>query len=225
MASLDTTHSDLGIRDRWSSSGLRTVCQIMVAQPLAGAAPCTLRVAPRSARDPLQTFDGPRLLLRVDQPSSGVPLACQTGIKRYGAYAGDAARRSRSPTISTKPGISTGERHLVLVAGKPRRLPPNFWRLFTFLYQHRGDVVDDDRIRAELYNAMEQPVAANAVRENMRRLRKALAESRYEIINHPTLGYELIVTEVPARRRRRACKLANASEALSSVDATSSIGS
>ena len=94
-------------------------------------------------------------------------------------------------------------RHLVLVAGKPRRLPPNFWRLFTFLYQHRGDVVDDDRIRAELYNAMEQPVAANAVRENVRRLRKALAGSRYEIVNHPTLGYELIVRDVPARRRQR----------------------
>jgi hypothetical protein len=68
-------------------------------------------------------------------------------------------------------------------------------------------------------------VAANAVRENVRRLRKALAESRYEIINHPTFGYQLIVTEVPARRRRRARTLAKASEAPSSVDATSSIGS
>jgi DNA-binding response OmpR family regulator len=62
-------------------------------------------------------------------------------------------------------------RHLVLVAGKPRRLTPNFWRLFTFLYRHRGDVVDNDRICAELYDATEQPVAATAVRENVRRLR------------------------------------------------------
>jgi hypothetical protein len=51
---------------------------------------------------------------------------------------------------------------------------------------------------------MEQPLAANAVRENVRRLRRALTGSRYEIVNHPTLGYELIVTGVPARRRRRA---------------------
>jgi hypothetical protein len=60
-------------------------------------------------------------------------------------------------------------------------------------------------------------LAANAVRENVRRLRKALAGSRYEIVNHPTLGYELIVTA-----RRRMARVAEASEALSSVDVTSS---
>jgi hypothetical protein len=87
-------------------------------------------------------------------------------------------------------------RHLVLVAGKPRRLTRNF------LYRHRGDVVDNDRIQAELYDETEQPLAANAVRENVRRLRTALAGSRYEIINHPTLGYELIVSDVSARRRQ-----------------------
>ena len=93
-------------------------------------------------------------------------------------------------------------RHLVLVAGKPRRLTPYFWRLFTLLYRHRGDVVDNDRIQAELYGETEQPLAANAVRENVRRLRKALAGSRYEIVNYPTLGYELIVSDVSARRRQ-----------------------
>ena len=91
-------------------------------------------------------------------------------------------------------------RHLVLVAGKARRLTPKFWRLFTLLYRHRGDVVDNDRICAELYEETELPVAANAARENVRRLRRALAGSRYEIVNHPTLGYELIVN---ARRRTR----------------------
>jgi hypothetical protein len=50
---------------------------------------------------------------------------------------------------------------------------------------------------------MEQPLVANVVKENVRRLRKALAGSRYEIVNHPTLGYELIVGDVPARRSRR----------------------
>jgi hypothetical protein len=38
---------------------------------------------------------------------------------------------------------------------------------------------------------MEQPISPNAIRQNVRRLRKMLAGSRYEIVNHPTLGYEL----------------------------------
>ena len=86
------------------------------------------------------------------------------------------------------------QRHVVVIAGTPRRLTPTFWRLFTLLYRRRGDVVENNRLHAELY---EQPMAANVVREHVRRLRKALAGSRYEIINHPTLGYELIVTDVP----------------------------
>jgi hypothetical protein len=40
-------------------------------------------------------------------------------------------------------------------------------------------------------------MAAHAVRETVRRLRKVLAGSRYEIVNHPTLGYELIITDGP----------------------------
>jgi hypothetical protein len=62
-------------------------------------------------------------------------------------------------------------------------------------------VVDNDRIQTELYDETEQPVAANAVRENVRRLRKALAGSRYEIVNHPTIGYELIVVDGPVLAR------------------------
>ena len=92
-------------------------------------------------------------------------------------------------------------RYVVLVAGKPSRLAPTLWRLFTLLYRHRSDVVDNDRLHAELYREMEQPVAANVVKENVRRLRKVLAGSRYEIINHPTLGYELIVTTNPGLRQ------------------------
>jgi DNA-binding response OmpR family regulator len=101
------------------------------------------------------------------------------------------------------------QRHLVLVDGKPRRLTPNFWRLFTLLYGHRGDVVDDDRICAELYDEVDQPLAANVVRENVRRLRRALVGSRYEIVNHPTLGYELIVSDVPERRGWRRARTAS----------------
>jgi hypothetical protein len=83
--------------------------------------------------------------------------------------------------------------------------------------QHRSDVVDNDRLHAELCREMEQPLVATVVKENVRRLRKALAGSRYEILNHPTLGYELIVN---ARRRTR--RMAGASDVRSSVDATSS---
>jgi hypothetical protein len=67
------------------------------------------------------------------------------------------------------------KRHLVLVAGKPRRLTPIFWRLFTLLYARRGDVVDNDRLFAEVYRDQEQRMAPNAVRDNVWRLRKVLA--------------------------------------------------
>jgi len=43
----------------------------------------------------------------------------------------------------------------VLVAEEPRRLTPAFWRLFTLLYAHRGSVIDNDRLLAELYREME----------------------------------------------------------------------
>jgi DNA-binding response OmpR family regulator len=86
-------------------------------------------------------------------------------------------------------------RHVLLVAGKSRRLTPSFWRLFTLLYRHRGDVIENDRLYAELYGDMEQPKAAHAVRETVRRLRKVLAGSRYQIVNYRSLGYELIVAD------------------------------
>jgi DNA-binding response OmpR family regulator len=95
-------------------------------------------------------------------------------------------------------------RHIVVVAGKQCRLAPTLWRLFTLLYRHRGDVVDNDRVHAELCCEMEQPTVANGLKENVRRLRKALAGSRYEIVNHPTLGYELII-KAQRRARRYRC--------------------
>jgi hypothetical protein len=77
-------------------------------------------------------------------------------------YAIDAARRSRLLTVSTRD--IDRRRHLVLVAGKPRRLTRNFWRLFTLRYRHLGDVVDNDRICAELYDEVDQQLASNAAR-------------------------------------------------------------
>jgi DNA-binding response OmpR family regulator len=88
-------------------------------------------------------------------------------------------------------------RHLVRVGGKPHRLTPISWRLFTLLYAHCGDVLDYNELHAELYGDAEQPAVINGIRENVRRLRKELAGSRYEIINHATIGYELIVADVP----------------------------
>ena len=66
------------------------------------------------------------------------------------------------------------------------------------LYRHRSDVIENDRLSDELYREMEQQMTAKVVKENVRRLRRLLAGSRYEIVNHPTLGYELIVRDVLA---------------------------
>jgi hypothetical protein len=44
----------------------------------------------------------------------------------------------------------------LLVAGKPRRLTPRFWRLFTLLYRQRGDVIENDRLYPDRYGDMEQ---------------------------------------------------------------------
>jgi DNA-binding response OmpR family regulator len=94
-------------------------------------------------------------------------------------------------------------RHVIRVAGKPRRVTPTFWRLFALLYAHRNEVVDYGRLLAELYPDGELPIVANSLRANVRRLRKALAGSRYSIVTPPTIGCELIVAISPARGRHR----------------------
>jgi hypothetical protein len=50
---------------------------------------------------------------------------------------------------------------------------------------------------------LREPKPANLIRENVRRLRTALAGSRYEIVNHPTIGYELIVADAASRSPRK----------------------
>jgi hypothetical protein len=67
------------------------------------------------------------------------------------------------------------------------------------LYVDRGDVVCNDRLRAELYRDARQPKAANVLSENVRRLRQVLSGSRYEIVNHPTIGYEPVVAVAPGQ--------------------------
>jgi DNA-binding winged helix-turn-helix (wHTH) protein len=72
-------------------------------------------------------------------------------------------------------------RPIVFVAGEPRQLTPTCWHLFMLLYRRRGTVVSSE--------ALLRPQ-----REILRRLRKALDGSRYAIVNHRGVGYELIVT-------------------------------
>jgi hypothetical protein len=69
-------------------------------------------------------------------------------------------RGDRAANDLDQAGDIDRRRHLILVAGKPRRLTPKFWWLFNLPYRHRGDVVDNDRIQTELYDEMEQPLAA-----------------------------------------------------------------
>jgi DNA-binding response OmpR family regulator len=100
-------------------------------------------------------------------------------------------------------------RHVLMVAGQPRRLTATHWRIFVLLYGCRGDVVYTDRIHAELYpEARERPGPDKIIRENIRTLRRVLDGSRYRIENYRGLGYELIVddspspeTDPPLRRR------------------------
>jgi DNA-binding winged helix-turn-helix (wHTH) protein len=85
-------------------------------------------------------------------------------------------------------------RHLVMVAGSRRSLTTTHWQIFMLLYWHRGNVVCNDRIHTELSEGRDRP-SAELIREHMRQLRKALAGSRYQIVNYRSLGYELIVAD------------------------------
>jgi DNA-binding response OmpR family regulator len=60
-------------------------------------------------------------------------------------------------------------RHRVMVAGKPRSLTATHWQIFTLLYRHRGDVVSNDRIRAELSEGSDQP-GTHLITEHTRQL-------------------------------------------------------
>jgi DNA-binding response OmpR family regulator len=62
------------------------------------------------------------------------------------------------------------------------------------LYRHRGDVVYNDHIQAELSEGRDHP-SAELIREHMRQLRKVLAGSRYQVVNYRSLGYELVVAD------------------------------
>jgi DNA-binding response OmpR family regulator len=100
-------------------------------------------------------------------------------------------------------------RHQGMVAGKPRSLTATHWQIFMLLYRHRGDVVYNDRIHAELSESRDS-TSAELIREHIHQLRKVLAGSRYRIVNYRSLGYELTVADTaealatsPARPPKR----------------------
>jgi DNA-binding response OmpR family regulator len=86
------------------------------------------------------------------------------------------------------------QRHRVMVAGSRRSLTATHWQIFMLLCRHRGDIVYNDRIHAELSDGRDCP-STELVREHMRQLRKVLTGSRYQIVNYRSLGYELIVAD------------------------------
>ena len=84
-----------------------------------------------------------------------------------------------------------------MVADKPRALTGRHWRIFMLLhrlYRHRGDVVYNERIQVELSEGRDHP-SAELIREHMRQLRRVLVGSRYQVLNHRSLGYKLIVAD------------------------------
>jgi DNA-binding response OmpR family regulator len=92
---------------------------------------------------------------------------------------------------------------------QPSPLTATHWQIFVLLYRHRGDVVYNDRIHAELSEGQDR-ASAELIREHMRQLRKVLDGSRYQIVNYRSLGYELIVADTsdasatsPARPPKR----------------------
>ena len=77
-----------------------------------------------------------------------------------------------------------------MIGDKPRPLTATHWQIFV-LYRNRGDL---DRIHVELCKGQDRP-SAEPNTEQMRLLRQMLAASRYQIVNHRTVGYELILTD------------------------------
>jgi DNA-binding response OmpR family regulator len=77
-------------------------------------------------------------------------------------------------------------RESIIVSGELRRLSPTLWRLFKLLHRHRGSLVRYHLI------ANETGIAASALREHTRRLRKQLNGSQFQLVTHRGLGLELL---------------------------------
>jgi len=111
-------------------------------------------------------------------PRVAVPLKTRRYCRRCGEEIELADDLDGQPDVDR-------HRHVIFAAGEPRQLTPTFWRLFMLLYRDRGTVVSSATVLSRQ-------------RENLRLLRKLLVGSRYQIINHQAIGYELVVTPEPA---------------------------
>ena len=87
------------------------------------------------------------------------------------------------------PGVDRAHFALVLPGGQRHYLSPTEWRLFAALYCRHGRVVSRD----ELTRAAR--IKGHALTEQIRRLRKQLFGSRFQLVTHQSFGYELVVQE------------------------------
>jgi DNA-binding response OmpR family regulator len=87
------------------------------------------------------------------------------------------------------PGVDRAHFALVLPCGRRSQLSPMEWRLFATLYRRHGRVVP----RVELARAAR--IASYPLTEQIRRLRKRLVGSRFQLLTHQSYGYELVVQE------------------------------
>jgi DNA-binding response OmpR family regulator len=83
-----------------------------------------------------------------------------------------------------------------VVNGEIRHMPPIIWRFFTVLHraQRRGDVVPAEMLES-------RQGSESFVREAIRRLRRVLDGSDFEIRTWRSIGYDLIDKSQSARRK------------------------
>jgi DNA-binding response OmpR family regulator len=89
--------------------------------------------------------------------------------------------------LDIDPGVDRAHFALVLSGDRRRELSRMEWQLFAALYRRHGRVVPNVELgrvaRISQYN----------LREEIRRLRKRLAGSRFRLVTHRRDGYELVV--------------------------------
>jgi len=86
--------------------------------------------------------------------------------------------------LDAEPDVDRRRRELV-ARGKPRVLSRTGWALFEVLYAARGSPVSS--------SFLVKAIAASALRERIRQLRRALVGSRYRIETYRGIGYGLTV--------------------------------
>lgn len=78
----------------------------------------------------------------------------------------------------------------VRLRGEPLRLPPRSYKVLEALLMRRGGYIDKEQI-AEMTTPLAQEVSTNAIEQQIRHLRKALASAEISIRMKRGLGYTL----------------------------------